>query len=58
LTDETAQALFGNQDPVGKILKLDNKVDLKVTAVVAKQPKNATLQFDYLLPWHAAGEHV
>ncbi|MVM33468.1 FtsX-like permease family protein [Spirosoma sp. HMF4905] len=51
LTDETAQAIFGNQDPIGKILKLDNMVDLKVTAVVAKQPKNATLQFDYLLPW-------
>ena len=51
LTDETAHALFGNQDPIGKILKLDNTTDLKVTAVVAKQPKNATLQFDYLLPW-------
>ncbi|GAB4012208.1 ABC transporter permease [Spirosoma migulaei] len=52
LTDETAKAIFGNQDPIGKILKMDNTVDLKVTAVVAKQPKNATLQFDYLLPWN------
>ena len=51
LTDETAHALFGDQDPIGKLLKLDNTTDLKVTAVVAKQPKNATLQFDYLLPW-------
>ncbi len=57
LTDETAQTLFGNQDPVGKILKLDNTVDLKVTAVVARQPKNATIQFDYLLPWHLQ-EHI
>ncbi|MBD2701598.1 ABC transporter permease [Spirosoma sp. BT702] len=52
LTDETAQAIFGNQDPIGKIVRLDDKADLKVTAVVAKQPKNATLQFEYLLPWH------
>ncbi|RRB02945.1 FtsX-like permease family protein [Larkinella rosea] len=51
LTDETAQAIFGNQDPIGKIIRLENKADIKVTAVVAKQPKNATLQFDYLLPW-------
>ena len=51
LTNETAQAIFGKQDPIGKIIKVDNTVDLKVTAVVAKQPKNATLQFDYLLPW-------
>ncbi|GAB4031172.1 ABC transporter permease [Spirosoma gilvum] len=51
LTDETARTLFGNQEPIGKIVRIDNSVDLKVTAVVAKQPTNATLQFDYLLPW-------
>lgn len=51
LTDETANAIFGNQDPVGKIVKMNNTVDLKVTAVVAKQPQNATLQFDFLIPW-------
>lgn len=51
LTDETAHTLFGNQDPIGKIVKLDNSVDLKVTAVLAKQPASATLQFDFLLPW-------
>lgn len=51
LTDETAHTLFGNQNPIGKIVRLDNSVDLKVTAVLAKQPANATLQFDFLLPW-------
>ena len=51
LTNETAQILFGNQDPIGKVLRMDNEVDLKVSAVVVKQPKNATLQFDYLIPW-------
>ncbi|WP_232541204.1 ABC transporter permease [Spirosoma endbachense] len=52
LTDETAQALFGDKDPIGKTVRMDNTVDLKVTAVVAKQPENAGLQFDYLVPWH------
>ncbi|MDX2302751.1 MAG: ABC transporter permease [Microscillaceae bacterium] len=52
LTEETAQAIFGKEDPIGKIVKVDNQTNLKVTAVVAKQPKNATLQFDYLIPWH------
>jgi putative ABC transport system permease protein len=51
LTIETAQALFGDQNPIGKVLRIDNVFDVKVTAVVGKQPKNATLQFDYLLPW-------
>jgi putative ABC transport system permease protein len=52
LTEELATTLFGNQDPIGKVLKLDNTVDLKVTAIVAKQPKNATLEFDFLIPWN------
>jgi putative ABC transport system permease protein len=51
LTEELATTLFGNQNPIGKVLKMDNVIDLKVTAVVAKQPKNATLQFDFLMPW-------
>lgn len=33
LTNETAHAIFGNQDPIGQILRLDNKADLKVTAL-------------------------
>ncbi len=51
LTDETAKALFGNKEAIGKVVKMDNMVDLKVTAVVAKQPKNATIEFDFLTPW-------
>lgn len=51
LTEETAEALFGKQDPVGKVVRVDNTMDLKVTAVLEKQPKNATLQYDYLIPW-------
>ncbi len=51
LTDETAKILFGNDNPVGKLVKMDNQTNLKVTAVVAKQPKNSSLTFDYLVPW-------
>ena len=51
LTDETARILFNTTNVVGKTVKLDNAYDLKVTAVVAKQPKNSSLIFDCLLPW-------
>jgi ABC-type antimicrobial peptide transport system permease subunit len=51
LTDETAKILFGTEDPIGKTLKMDNATNLKVTAVVKKQPKNSTITFDYLIPW-------
>lgn len=52
LTDETADILFGAEDPIGKMLKFDNATNLKVTAIVAKQPKNSALSFDYLIPFH------
>ncbi len=51
LTDETARILFNTTNAVGKIIKLDNAHDLKVTAIVTKQPKNSSIVFDYLLPW-------
>ncbi len=51
LTEETAKALFGSENPIGKIVKLDNETNLKVTAVVTKQPKNSSLSFDYLIPF-------
>ena len=52
LTEETAKALFGNENPLNKIVRMDNTVDLKVTAVVAKLPKNSSLSFDYLMPFY------
>ena len=51
LTKETADILFGNEDPIGKTVKLDNQTDLKVTAVIDKEPKNSSLSFDYLIPF-------
>ena len=51
LTDEMAKILFGTENPIGKIIKFDNSTNLKVTAVIAKQPKNSSLDFDYLVPF-------
>jgi putative ABC transport system permease protein len=52
LTEETAKALFGNENPLNKIVRMDNIVDLKVTAIVTKFPKNSSLGFDYLMPFY------
>ena len=51
LTEETAKALFPNENPLNKIIRLDNEVNLKVTAIVSKLPKNASFNFDYLVPF-------
>jgi putative ABC transport system permease protein len=51
LTPDLAKILFGNEDPIGKTVKMDNTTDLKVTAITEKLPKNSSLQFDYLIPF-------
>jgi putative ABC transport system permease protein len=51
LTEETAKILFGKENAIGKVVKLDNQTNLKVTAVVEKEPKNSSFSFDYLIPW-------
>src|SRR5450432_429180 len=51
LTEETAKALFGNENPLDKIIRMDNTVNLKVTAVVTKLLKNSSISFDYLMPF-------
>ena len=51
LTQSTAKALFGKEDPVGKTLRIDNKNNLKVTGVLKDLPNNSSFQFAYLIPF-------
>jgi ABC-type antimicrobial peptide transport system permease subunit len=51
ITEETAQKFFGDDDPINKIIRVDDTGDLKVTGVLKDIPKNSSFQFDYLLAW-------
>lgn len=51
LTESTAKALFGNEDPVNKMVRIDNKHDLKVTGILKDIPSSSSLQFQYLVPF-------
>ena len=50
LTETTAQKYFGDEDPIGKIMNLDNQFDLKVTAVIRDIPANSHFHPDFLAP--------
>ncbi len=52
LTESTAQRYFGGDDPVGKILRLDNAYDLEVTGVMQDVPPNSHFDFDILASIH------
>ena len=51
LTASTAKRLFGQANPIGKVIKWDNREGLKVTAVIEDLPRNQTLQFEMLTTW-------
>ena len=52
LSASTAQALFGKEDPIGKIVKASNQYDLMVTGVYKDIPFNNTFNdTDYIIPW-------
>src|SRR5678816_3861386 len=58
LTESTATALFGNADPINKIIKVDNEYDAKVTAVVADVPGNSSFQFDFINTFNYSNESL
>ncbi len=51
LTESLAQAMFGNADPVGKVIRVDNRFEVMVTGILKDIPKNSSFQFDYLMPY-------
>lgn len=51
LTSSTAEALFGEEHPMNRSIRFDNKHELTVTAVVDDLPKNSSIQFKYLIPF-------
>jgi putative ABC transport system permease protein len=46
ISDETAKILFGNGDPMGKLIKIDNDQSVKVTGVYENLPYNS--DFGYM----------
>jgi putative ABC transport system permease protein len=51
LTASTANALFGDEPAMGKVVRVDDKLDLSVTGVMKDVPSNSTFQFTYLMPF-------
>jgi putative ABC transport system permease protein len=48
LTESTAEKYFRNEDPMGKVLRLDNAYDFQITGVMKDVPKNSHYSFDIL----------
>lgn len=51
ITQKMAKSLFGNEDPMGKTVRVENKDNLMVTGVLKDLPYNTRFYYDYLIPW-------
>jgi ABC-type antimicrobial peptide transport system permease subunit len=51
LTEHVAKNLFGDQNPMGKIVRVDSNDNFTVTGVLKDLPGNTEFSFQYLLPW-------
>ena len=48
ITEKAAKKYFGQADPVGKTLMMDDSIPLEVTGIVADPPSNSTIRFDLI----------
>ncbi|HEX3385664.1 MAG TPA: ABC transporter permease, partial [Mucilaginibacter sp.] len=53
LTESAAKAIFGDADPMGQVIKLDNQHLMKVSAVIKDNPQNSSFSFNALMSWQA-----
>ncbi len=52
LSSSTATALFGEEDPIGKAIKVNSQFDMMVSAVYEDIPKNNSFNdAEFLMPW-------
>ncbi|MGA0557903.1 ABC transporter permease [Larkinella sp. VNQ87] len=51
ITEKLATKLFGEEDPLGKVIRLDASGHVTVTGVLKDLPPNTRFTFEYLLPW-------
>ena len=56
ITEEMAEKYFGNADPMGKTLLIEDGEGMQVTGVIKNIPNNSHIQFDFLLPFQLVYE--
>lgn len=49
MSETMAKKYFGDEDPIGKIIRLDNENDYEVRGIYADIPDNTHFRFDFLL---------
>jgi putative ABC transport system permease protein len=51
VTDRVAKKLFGQENAIGKVVRIDSSGNFIITGVLKDLPNNTQFDFEYLLPW-------
>jgi putative ABC transport system permease protein len=51
VTQKLASRFFGSEDPMGKVVRIDNRNDFKITGVLKDLPNNTQFDFDFLMSY-------
>lgn len=51
ISKSLATTLFGEEEPMGQTIKVDDDSDVIVTGILEDIPTNSSLEFEFLLPW-------
>lgn len=51
VTQKFAEKLFGSEDAVGKVVRIDSADNFTITGIIKDLPNNTSFHFEYLLPW-------
>lgn len=52
LTQEISRRYFGDENPIGKIVRFDDRFDLKVTGIAKNPPSQSHIQFNVLVSFN------
>lgn len=58
LTESMALKYFGQEEAMGKIIRLDNRFDLRVSGIIKDVPPNTHLPFSFLVSWETIRKGV
>jgi putative ABC transport system permease protein len=56
LTEETAFKYFGDEDPMGKIIRYNDQIEFTVTGIATNPPDNSSINFNIIIPFEILGE--